>query len=344
MGVRVAGIKDVAERAGVAISTVSYVMSGKRSVRPETKLRVLRAARELGYFPNAGARMLRGERTNIVALSSPMHEYTDYTNYSAFFFAVAQRARRYGYDVLLLMGEDETEDLMRMADSGLVDGVLLLDVTLDDPRVACARLCRVPVVSIGIPRETDGVLCVDLDFELMGRWAVDRAVRLGHRRALLVGDQGDAYDNGSNYLIRTRDSVFARAAECGMAVEFIPSVGRTMDAVSASMERAFALDSAPTVIFGQCSLGQLNNIVGYCYSRGMGVPEDVSILALGTFGNAATMVRPLDEIPMLPFSSCGRAVDLLVEAIEGRRGDEGVVELIPSKYLRRGSMGAAPSA
>lgn len=80
-----AGIKDVAVRAGVSISTVSYVMSGKRSVRNETKIKVMQAARELNYFPNAGARMLRGERTRLVALSSPMSDETAYGDWSPFF-------------------------------------------------------------------------------------------------------------------------------------------------------------------------------------------------------------------------------------------------------------------
>lgn len=47
-----AGIKDVAAKAGVSISTVSYVMSGKRSIGEETKKKVLKAAQELGYQPN----------------------------------------------------------------------------------------------------------------------------------------------------------------------------------------------------------------------------------------------------------------------------------------------------
>ena len=46
-----AGIKDVAEKSGVSISTVSYVMSGKRSVRDDTKRKVIEAARSLGYRP-----------------------------------------------------------------------------------------------------------------------------------------------------------------------------------------------------------------------------------------------------------------------------------------------------
>lgn len=100
-----AGIKDVAARAGVSISTVSYVMSGKRSVKEETRLKVLRAARELGYRTSGQTRAVHGGWTKVLALSSPLHEYTDYSNYAIFFFALATRAKRYGYDILLLMHE-----------------------------------------------------------------------------------------------------------------------------------------------------------------------------------------------------------------------------------------------
>lgn len=335
----VSNIKDVAKRAGVSISTVSYVMSGKRSVRQETKCKVMRAARDLGYFPNAGARMLRGERTNILALSSPMHKYTDYTNYSAFFFAVAQRAKHYGYDLLLLMGEDETEDLMRMGDSGLVDGILLLDVTLEDPRIACAKSCRVPMVSIGVPADTSNLYCVDLDFELMGRWAVRRAYELGHRHVLFLGDREAAYDNGSNFVIRLRDSVFAAASEYGIAVDFCVSRGGSAAEVRESLNRVFAAARTPTAIFGQCNLGELGQVAEYLREHGLRIPEDVSLLAIGTYGNAASLAPPLDEIPMLPFTTCPKAVDVLVDIIEGRREMGGGVELLPSKYLQRGSMG-----
>ena len=110
-----AGIKDVAAKAGVSISTVSYVMSGKRSIGEETKKKVLKAAQELGYQPNLQARSLRGEPTRVLALSSPVHEYTDYSNYASFFFALATRARRYNYDILLLMHEYGDRELTRIA-------------------------------------------------------------------------------------------------------------------------------------------------------------------------------------------------------------------------------------
>ena len=129
-----AGIKDVAEKSGVSISTVSYVMSGKRSVRDDTKRKVIEAARSLGYRPKhvehmdqsiaallgVGDGALPGmpsgrPRTKVLALSSPVHEYTDYTNYAAFFFALATRAKRYGYDILLLMHEYGDREPLRVS-------------------------------------------------------------------------------------------------------------------------------------------------------------------------------------------------------------------------------------
>lgn len=333
-----AGIKDVARRAGVSISTVSYAMSGKRPVKTETKLRVFQAARELRYFPRGGTRVLRGERTNLLALSSPQHEWTDYTNYSAFFFGVAQRARHYGYDVLLLMGEDDDEELVRISDSGMVDGVLLLDVNYDDPRIEQAKTARVPVVSIGCARDGSGVVSVDLDFELMGRWAVEKAYGLGHRHVLMMGATEEAYANGSNFLIRTERSVDSNSAKYGMKVTHAYVHSGSIDDIAQSVNRALIEDPKISVLFTQCNLEQIEMLIHVFQGRGFVIPEDLSILALGTLGNTSKMTVPVDEIPMLPFVSCGRSVDVLMDLLSGRRHDMGAVELIPSKYLERGSM------
>ena len=67
-----ATLADVARHAGVAASTVSYVLSGKRSVSDETKDRVNRAIKELKYHPNAGARALASSRSNVLALIVPL--------------------------------------------------------------------------------------------------------------------------------------------------------------------------------------------------------------------------------------------------------------------------------
>ena len=128
-----AGIKDVAARAGVSISTVSYVVSGKRRIGAETQARVR------GYRPVIDATEPASARgTHVLAVSSPLRPYTDVTNYAAFFFALATAAKRHGYDILLLTHEAGDQELRRVADRGMADGVFLLDVLLSDSRADMA--------------------------------------------------------------------------------------------------------------------------------------------------------------------------------------------------------------
>ena len=99
-------INEVAEAAGVSISTVSYALSGKRPISADTRRRIEEAVRELGYSPNAGARMLAGSRTQIFALTEPLRKDTHAPTHMAFVLATAVAARRNDYDVLLLTDED----------------------------------------------------------------------------------------------------------------------------------------------------------------------------------------------------------------------------------------------
>src|SRR5690606_3782095 len=173
-------IHEVAQAAGVSISTVSYALSGKRPVSEKTRRRVADAAVALGYTPDAGARMLAGRRTHIFALTEPLRADTHAPTHMAFVLAAAVAARRHGYDILLLTDEQASEGMSRVASSRLVDATLVLDVAPDDARADIARSIRTPTIFIGIPDDTEGLTCVDLDFEAAGRLAVDRLVDAGH--------------------------------------------------------------------------------------------------------------------------------------------------------------------
>ncbi|NMM94925.1 LacI family DNA-binding transcriptional regulator [Bifidobacterium oedipodis] len=333
------GIKEVAQRAGVSISTVSYAMSGKRPVSAETKLRVRQAARELGYYPSDALHVLRGELTHVIAVSSPIGPDTDYANWSPFFFAVASKLRAHGYDVLLLAGEQQ--DMERVADAGLVDGILLLDVTVDDPRAAAATTSSVPMVSIGCPRHVQRLAAVDLDFEAMGRCAIDKLAELGHRNLLFVGSPVSAYLSKVNFLVRTRDAILSRARSLGMHVSFASTSDGGLEEMRRLADRMLSASSAITAVLGQCDPHALTNLSAVLHERGMSIPDDLSMIALGSFGYASAMGVRIDEIPMQPYATCGRAVDLLMEFIEGKRQRpaDGLTELVPVQYLQRGSVG-----
>lgn len=244
----VAGIKDVAACAGVSISTVSYVMSGKRSIKEETKRKVLKAAKELGYMPSRTQELRHRGPTKVLALSSPLHEYTDYSNYAVFFFALAMRAKRYGYDLLLLMHEYGDQELTRVAAEGVVDGILLLDVLMCDARADVARALDVPVVAVGYPSNSDAVYSVDLDFERMGREAMEKAYALGHRHVLVAGADSSAYEDGSNYLVRFLDAAKKKGDDLGISVIFKPSTGNGRDDVNLMLDETFLENPAISMI------------------------------------------------------------------------------------------------
>ena len=160
-----AKIDEVAKAAGVSISTVSYALSGKRPVSEKTRRRIEDAAAALGYTPDAGARMLAGRRTHIFALTEPLRKDTHAPTHMSFVLATAVAARRNDYDILLLTDEEASRGMSRVASSGLVDAILVLDVAPDDERVALSRAVATPTVFIGVPDDHEGLVCVDLDFE-----------------------------------------------------------------------------------------------------------------------------------------------------------------------------------
>ena len=101
-----ATIEDVAREAGVSISTVSYALSGKRAISAGTRERVRDAATRLGYLPHASARMLAANRSNIVAVTAPLHPDTDHSAHMVFAMEVTKAAREKDYDTLLLVHDD----------------------------------------------------------------------------------------------------------------------------------------------------------------------------------------------------------------------------------------------
>ena len=199
-------ISDVARHAGVSPSTVSYVLSGKRSISPETKERVWAAIEALGYRAHAGARALASSRSNVVALVLPLRSGIHLPVVMQLAASVVTSAREHDHDVLLLTAQEGEEGLRRVAASSMVDGVLVMDVQMHDERLPALRSLDRPAVLIGMPEDTTGVTCVDLDFTAAGAACVGHLADLGHRRVALIGSPPEVY---------ARETGFAERVERG---------------------------------------------------------------------------------------------------------------------------------
>ena len=205
-------------RAGVSVSTVSYVLSGKRAISEKTAAKVRDAIRELQYTPDASAQKMRGIRNRILAVSEPIRGDINEAKYNAYFLHTARQARNAGYDVLLLSGEDAVDDIRRVTRSNMVDGVLLLDIVEDDERVAEAGSYGKPCVAIGYPSRKGDCACVDIDFPAAADLAVRYLHGKGHRDVILLRDNERDYERQSGYVLTLRRLMLERAGEMGMRV------------------------------------------------------------------------------------------------------------------------------
>ncbi|MDF2920252.1 MAG: transcriptional regulator [Microbacterium sp.] len=335
-------IDEVARAAGVSISTVSYALSGKRPVSAETRLRIQDAVRELGYSPNAGARMLAGSQTNIFALSEPLRADSHAPSHMSFMHAMTVAARRKEYDMLLLTDEDASAGMKRVAQSGLVDAILVLDVAPDDARVEIARASATPTIFVGIPNDHDDLVCVDLDFERATIEAVDRLADAGHRAIGLIGGSERAYEK-SNFPSRVRAALSERATERRMSATSVASGPVVTDRSQVRRAVRAFVEAGITGIVLHAPEEVLQVVLVELAALGKSVPGDVSIVSVGSSFDTDAQPTPVDSIPLVPQSSCELAVDLAIELIAGRPVASGL-HLIAPTYLERGSVAAAPCA
>ena len=172
-----ARLRDVAERAGVDPSLVSRVLSGSLpfSIRDETRERIVAAAAELDYRPNAQARALRRRRSMLIGMIVPTLSNVVFERIHA---GAAERAEELGYSLVVAAGTaDDFPDLLH----GQVDGLLLAVATQKHAPVVMPRGLRLPIVLVN-RAESDGLTSVTVDDAAGARLATQHLFELGHRR------------------------------------------------------------------------------------------------------------------------------------------------------------------
>ncbi|MET7494358.1 LacI family DNA-binding transcriptional regulator [Streptomyces sp900116325] len=331
-------LAEVAQHAGVSASTVSYVLSGKRSISMATRERVERSIQQLGYHPNAGARALASSRSNIIALMVPLRTDMYVPVMMEIAIAVATTARAHGYDVLLLTGEEGPAAVRRIAGSSLADAMILMDVELHDERLPLLLETERAAVLIGLPAETDGLTCVDLDFEATGALCVEHLAGLGHREIAVIGEAAAVYDRHTGFAERTMDGVRTKAQQTGVRV-----LHRPCDGGYAAMERTLAriFDERPgTTGFIVQNESAVEPLLNLLRQQGRAVPEDVSVVAICPQQLASEASVRLTSVA-IPAQEMGRrAVEQVVAKLGGRGTDE--VELLAPELTIRASSGPAP--
>ncbi|WP_207931268.1 LacI family DNA-binding transcriptional regulator [Streptomyces sp. 8K308] len=329
-------IGDVARAAGVSRSTVSYALSGKRTISDETRRRVEEAIARLGFTPHAGAQALATAQTKVIGLMLRFHEDEFAPAMLQYVLPLSDTAREMGYDVLMVTDADGAGALRRISGSGKVDGLILLDVAHVDPRLEPLRASGRPGVLVGVPRDTDGLDVFDLDFAAAARVLVDHLQGLGHREIILVTPPREVFERGISYSWRFRDAAVERARKLGLVLHAHhgearqPAVGESLNAVLDEHPTATAL-----IVHNDGSVAALPMVL---HRRGVRVPDDLSVTSLYSQEFGRTFSLPYTAVETSPRALGRLAVRQLVGRIQDH--DEAGphrVHFLPPTLIDRGS-------
>ncbi|MFJ2029097.1 LacI family DNA-binding transcriptional regulator [Streptosporangium sp. NPDC087985] len=322
--------QDIARMAGVSQTTVSLVLNSRTDadtrISPETRERVLRAISETGYVADPVARRLAERRNRILGVFT--YEVVFPTSsadfYHPFLLGIEECAEQIGCDLLLFTGSRAPGARRRIFNAEsrvrLADGCVLLGRTVDRDDLARLLSEGIPFVSVG-RRDDAGapVPYVGADYLPAVRALVERAVKLGHRRTAYVG-AGTGAESRADRLRGFREAV----DPVGVDGIHLPVTGRTPDDLlgdltGAGVTAVFVEEWADGVAIARAA-GE----------RGVTVPGDLSILALGT------PTRPVrDDIDFtgfrIPRREMGRrAVELLTGVLENGGAPQ---ELLPCELV-----------
>jgi LacI family transcriptional regulator len=320
-------IRDVAERAGVSVATVSRALNDKDDVSPETRRRVREVARGVGYSADPTARSLATQTTGLVAVV--VGDNAGHRDLSLVFFgkvlaAISRRLAGSRHDPLLLQPEEVGRDHR-------FDAAILIGIDADDPLIA--ELAAQEVALVGVDVRCGGARSafVGSDHADGVRLALGHLHALGHRRvAHLAGAQNTVA--GAERL-----RAFRREAEA-LGLDAAPELVRQGDFSSASGYRdtcaLLALPERPTAIVAASDLMALAALQAI-RDAGLQPGSDVAVVGFDDLEAAALAHPPLTTIRQdrqeLGTTAAARAIEL----IEG--GEAPATTVLPVELVVRGS-------
>lgn len=332
-----ATIKDVAKKAGVSVSTVSYALSGVRSVSDETRTRVLRTVEELNYHPNLLARGLINKRTKVIALLYPTISIDSLDDLQLEFIAsVTNVTFQNDYGLLLFTHSVGEQEITRFIGQGLIDGVILMEVLRQDPRIDLMKRLGYPFSMIGHGDTNDGLHYVDGDFYSFFQECVRYLVELNHRHIAFLTTLIDYEHPQHNYIFDSIRGFRDAAAECG--VEGIvngcaPTPNHGYEATN------LLLDQHPdlTAIITNSEM---------CYSgvfqalrdRGLSVPEDFSVISHMSNRSAERYTPKVTNFTPPTFEMGRLGAEFLIKELEGQPVECSQV-ILPLQFTERQTTG-----
>lgn len=308
-------LKDVAERAGVSVATVSYVLNGKSSISEETRERVLGAVREMDYVPDLSARSLSMRDSKLIGVVIPQTEPGDCLMLQNSFYgevlsSIECEARRQGYHILI-SATDANESYLTLAKQRNLDGIIIIGMYPDEFYQQMKKI-QIPIVLIDSYCEDHYYHSVRIDDAYGSYLATRYLLQHGHREiALFVGQ---VKENG----VMKKRLVGYKQALDEYGIEFRDEYvleGQTDYESGIVLAKRMVEAKLPTTgIVAAADILAIGAIKGL-YEMGLSVPKDYSIIGFDDLEIANYITPGLTSIKQQISLKGQRAVELLLKHI-----------------------------
>jgi len=308
-------LEDIAKLAGVSRSTVSRVVNASPNVDAATRKKVEKIIQTTGYHPNAAARSLASQRTNMIGLVIPRTTSAFFTDpyFPQLTQGIAFACNNHHLTLsLFLVGnqEDENEITPRLLRRGMLDGILLQSGNSDDMLFRRLISSQLPLLILGRPFEEKSVNYIDVDNVLAAKNATSHLIKLGYKRIGMI--TGAIHSTTS----ADRQSGFKQAmAEAGREID--PSLIAEGDFSENSGYVAMQqlLPFHPDAIFAQSDVMAIGAMRAV-QEVGLEIPRDIAFVGFDDLPVASTLPIKLTTVHQ-PITHFGiKAVDLLLDMIE----------------------------
>lgn len=331
-------LEEIAKLSKVSRSTVSRVINDDPKVSPTTRERVRAVIQKVNYHPNAAARGLAAGRTRVLGLVIPMPVAAVFSDpyHPLVIQGVASACNAHEHSVMLWLAEPDYErrTITQTLHNGLIDGVILASMLLEDPIMESLVESKLPFILIGRHPKNDRVSYVDVDNVNSAREIVSYLLRLGRRSiATITGPRNmiAGADRQEGYIAALRDRGIPIDPHLIAAGDF------SEDSGYAAMQRL--LPCKPDALFAASDMMAIG-AVRAIREAGLRVPEDIAVVGFDDVPFATRADPPLTTMRQPIYRTGFVAAETLIDLIANPSPQPHRI-ILPTELVIRASSGPA---
>lgn len=326
-----AGIKDVAEKAGVSVATVSRVINHNPNVKKHLRQRVLQAIEEMGYLPSGIARSMRNQSVPVVGLI-----ISDIQNpfFTSLVRAVEDVALENDYTVLLCNSDEDPQKEQLYIDvlaRERIAGIIIIP----SHENCCQSLKKLKVPVVLVDRKLKSLKCdsVVLDNVCGAKEAIDHLIEMGHRRIGFVGaplNVSVGFERFTGYQAALKDH--------GIPInETLIQIGNFKEEGGfQATKKLLEQDPRPTAIFSVNNLMTMGALKAI-YEMNLKIPDDISIIGFDDMPWLSLINPPLTAIRQPVYEIGAEAARLLFSRINEEIENPPIHLVLKPELIVRGS-------